>query len=126
MAGEPMGAERPLLLMIERGRSVTDVNTRDLRGLPVPLAGTYELDPAHKRVGFIARHLMVSKVRGEFREAIATITIAKNPLESSVTASITAASVFTGTPDRDNHLRSAEFFDVEKYPTIEYRSTGLK
>ena len=100
--------------------------TREFQGLQIPAAGTYELDAAHKRVGFVVRHLMVSKVRGNFAEAAATITIAENPLESSVTASITTASVFTGQPDRDNHLRTGDFFEAEKYPTIEYRSTGIK
>ena len=64
------------------------------------------LDAAHKRVGFVARHMMVSKVRGEFAEATATITVAEDPLESSVTATIQAASIDTGQADRDGHLRS--------------------
>ena len=99
---------------------------REYQGLQIPVAGTYKLDAAHKRVGFVVKHLMVSKVRGNFGEAEATITVAENPLESSVTATITTASVFTGQPDRDNHLRTSDFFEVEKYPTIEYRSTGIK
>jgi polyisoprenoid-binding protein YceI len=84
------------------------------------------LDAAHKRVGFVVRHLMVSKVRGNFGEATATITVGEDPVQSSVTASITTKSVFTGQPDRDNHLRTGDFFEVEKYPTIEFRSTGMK
>jgi polyisoprenoid-binding protein YceI len=99
---------------------------RQFEGVTIPVAGTYTLDPAHKRVGFVARHLMVSKVRGDFTEASATITIAENPLESSVTATIQADSVFTGQLDRDNHLRSADFFDAATYPTLEFRSTGMK
>ena len=102
------------------------VSTREFQGLEIPAAGTYVLDAAHKRVGFVVKHLMVSKVRGNFGEAEATITVAENPLESSVTASITTASVFTGQPDRDSHLRTGDFFEAEKYPTIEYRSTGIK
>jgi polyisoprenoid-binding protein YceI len=102
------------------------VTTRPFEGLQIPTAGTYALDAAHKRVGFVARHLMVSKVRGQFAEASATITIAEDPLQSSVTASIVTASVETGQPDRDNHLRSGDFFEAEKYPTIEFRSTGIK
>src|SRR4051794_22097647 len=100
--------------------------TREFEGLQIPAAGTYALDAAHKRVGFVARHLMVSKVRGQFTEATATITVAEDPLQSSVTASIATASVHTGQPDRDNHLRSGDFFDAEKYPTMESRSTGIK
>jgi polyisoprenoid-binding protein YceI len=107
---------------------MTDIlpGAREFQGLQIPVAGTYKLDAAHKRVGFVVKHLMVSKVRGNFGEAEATITVAENPLESSVTASITTASVFTGQPDRDNHLRTGDFFEAEKYPTIEYRSTGIK
>jgi polyisoprenoid-binding protein YceI len=84
------------------------------------------LDAAHKRVGFVARHLMVSKVRGGFDEATATIIVAENPLESSVTATIQAGSITTGQEQRDDHLKGGDFLDVEKYPTLEYRSTGVK
>ena len=101
-------------------------STREFAGLQIPVAGTYVLDAAHKRVGFVVRHLMVSKVRGNFGEATATITVGEDPLQSSVTATITTESVFTGQPDRDNHLRTGDFFEVAKYPTIEYRSTGIK
>ncbi|MEV6342105.1 YceI family protein [Actinoplanes sp. NPDC051851] len=102
------------------------VNTREFEGLQIPAAGTYELDAAHKRVGFVAKHLMVSKVRGQFAEASATIVVAENPLESSVTATIKAASIETGQVDRDNHLRTGDFLEAEKYPTLEFRSTGVK
>ena len=102
------------------------VSTREFQGLQIPAAGTYVLDAAHKRVGFVVRHLMVSKVRGNFAEATATITVGEDPLQSSVTASIATASVFTGQPDRDNHLRTGDFFEAEKYPTMDFRSTGIK
>ena len=69
---------------------------------------------------------MVSKVRGEFPRPTATITVAEDPLQSSVTATIQAASVSTGQADRDNHLRSGDFLEAEKYPTLEFRSTGVK
>jgi polyisoprenoid-binding protein YceI len=104
----------------------TAAASREFEGLVIPAAGTYELDAAHKRVGFVVRHLMVSKVRGEFATATATITVAENPLESSVVATIQTASVNTGQPDRDNHLRTGDFFEAEKYPTLEFRSTGVK
>ncbi|MDO3705468.1 YceI family protein [Micromonospora sp. C28SCA-DRY-2] len=100
--------------------------TRDWEGLTIPTAGTYVLDAAHKRVGFVARHMMVSKVRGEFADAAATITVAEDPMQSSVTATIQAASIDTKQADRDAHLRSAEFLEVEKFPTLEFRSTGVK
>ncbi|MEQ4300481.1 YceI family protein [Plantactinospora sp. B6F1] len=100
--------------------------TRTWEGLTIPTAGTYLLDKAHKRVGFVARHMMVSKVRGQFREAEATITVAENPLDSAVTATIQAGTIDTGAEDRDNHLRSGDFLEVEKHPTLEFRSTGVK
>ncbi|MFG2056397.1 YceI family protein [Micromonospora sp. NPDC048930] len=106
--------------------SSTEAVTRDWEGLTIPTAGTYLLDAAHKRVGFVARHMMVSKVRGEFAEAAATITVAEDPMESSVTATIQAASIHTAMADRDAHLRSGDFLDVEKFPTLEFRSTGVK
>lgn len=106
--------------------TTTDSATRTWNGLTIPAPGTYQLDPAHKRVGFVARHMMVSKVRGEFGEASATITVAEDPTQSSVTATIQAASIDTGVADRDNHLRSGDFLDVEKFPTLEFRSTGIK
>ena len=101
-------------------------STRKFEGLDIPAAGTYALDVAHKRVGFVVRHLMVSKVRGQFAEATATITVGEDPLQSAVTASINTASIETGQVDRDNHLRSGDFFESEKYPTMEFRSTGVK
>ncbi|MEV4491146.1 YceI family protein [Micromonospora coxensis] len=104
----------------------TESVTRDWDGLTIPTAGTYLLDAAHKRVGFVARHMMVSKVRGEFADAAATITIAEDPMQSSVTATIQAASIDTKQADRDGHLRSPEFLDVETFPTLEYRSTAVK
>ena len=106
---------------------MTDTTTtREFQGLQIPTAGTYVLDAAHKRVGFVVRHLMVSKVRGNFAEAEATITIGDDPLQSAVAATIRTASVETGQADRDNHLRTGDFFEAEKYPTMEYRSTGIK
>jgi polyisoprenoid-binding protein YceI len=100
--------------------------TRQFEGLTIPAPGTYELDQAHKVVGFSARHMMVSKVRGVFGEATATITVAEEPLQSSVVAIIQAASISTGQTDRDTHLRSGDFLEAEKYPTLEFRSTGVK
>jgi len=99
--------------------------TRTWEGLTIPMPGVYDLDQAHKRVGFLARHMMVSPVRGEFGEASARIVVAEDPLESSVTATIQAATITTGNPDRDAHLSSPDFLDVERFPTLEYRSTGM-
>lgn len=105
---------------------MTGFATRTWDGITIPAPGTYLLDPAHKRIGFVARHMMVSAVRGEFAEASARIVVAEDPLESSVSATIQTASIQTGTPDRDAHLSSPDFLDVEHYPTLEYRSTGIR
>ncbi|MGC9666766.1 YceI family protein [Planosporangium sp. 12N6] len=105
---------------------MTGSATRSWQGITIPAPGTYLLDQAHKRIGFLARHMMVSPVRGEFGEATAHIVVDEDPLASSVTATIQAASLSTGTPDRDAHLKGPDFLDVERYPTLEYRSTGVK
>src|SRR5689334_9535002 len=99
--------------------------TRDFNGLTIPTPGTFQIDPAHTRVSFIARHLMVSKVRGGFTSVKGSITIAENPLDSKVDVEIDAASIDTGVPDRDNHLRSADFLNVEVHPVLTFRSTGV-
>lgn len=99
---------------------------RAFEGLKVPAAGTFSLDPNHTTVGFVARHLVVSKVRGSFTEVSGTIQVAENPLESTVEVVIGAASITTGQTDRDNHLRGADFLELEKYPNLTYRSTGVK
>jgi polyisoprenoid-binding protein YceI len=100
--------------------------TRSWNGITIPAPGTYLLDQAHKRIGFLARHMMVSPVRGEFGAATARIIVDEDPLRSSVIATIHAATVDTGNADRDTHLSSPDFLDVERYPTLEYRSTGVK
>ena len=100
--------------------------TKDVEGAEVPVAGTYTLDLAHTTVSFVARHLMVSKVRGNFAQFEGTVTVAEDVAASSVTASIKTASVDTGEPQRDAHLKSADFFDVETYPEMTFSSTGLR
>jgi polyisoprenoid-binding protein YceI len=94
--------------------------------IPGYVVGTWSIDPVHSEVGFVARHLMVSKVRGRFREFSGTIVTAENPLDSFVTAEIDLSSVDTGNEQRDAHIRSADFLDVEHYPTMTYRSTGIR
>lgn len=102
-----------------------ETTTRTWNGLTVPTAGTFALDPAHTRVNFVARHLMVSKVRGAFTEVSGEIVVGADPAESAVTAVISAASIGTGSADRDGHLRSPDFLDAERYPTLNFRSIGL-
>lgn len=87
--------------------------------------GVWNVDSSHSTVGFVVRHLMVSKVRGHFGTFTGALTIADDPLASSVEASAETASVTTGDDTRDNHLRSADFFDVENFPTINFASTGI-
>ncbi|GAA1994391.1 YceI family protein [Isoptericola halotolerans] len=100
--------------------------TRQWNDLVIPAAGTYELDVAHQRIGFLAMHMMVSPVRGQFDTGSAVIHVGQDPLASTVTATIDAASIGTAHPDRDAHLRSPDFLDVENFPTIEFRSTGVE
>jgi polyisoprenoid-binding protein YceI len=89
-------------------------------------AGTWTIDPTHSEVGFSVRHVMVSKVRGKFTGFTGTITVAEDPLASSVTASIEAATITTGDDNRDTHLRSPDFFETEAHPTWTYTSTSVK
>jgi polyisoprenoid-binding protein YceI len=106
--------------------STTPVSAgRTFDGVTIPEPGTFTLDAAHTTVGFVARHLMVSKVRGSFTEVAGAITIAEEPLESSVEVTIGAGSITTGSPDRDQHLRSGDFLDLENHPQITFRSTRV-
>jgi polyisoprenoid-binding protein YceI len=90
------------------------------------VTGDYTVDPSHSRLGFVARHAMVTKVRGQFDAFTATAHVdAEHPAASTIELSIDVASVTTGSPDRDGHLRSADFFDVENYPTWTFRSTDV-
>src|SRR5271170_2230872 len=92
----------------------------------LPEAGTWELDPTHTEVSFTARHLMVTKVRGRFPVQSGTVTIAENPLESSVVAVIDVAGVNSGETGRDDHLRNSDFFEAEKWPTVTFQSTKVE
>ena len=92
----------------------------------LPKAGTYTIDPAHTEVGFIARHLIGTKVRGRFTDVSGTFTVAENPSESSLEAQVAAASIHTNQPQRDEHLRTNDFLDVPNYPTLNLKSTGLR
>jgi polyisoprenoid-binding protein YceI len=93
--------------------------------VPGLVAGSWVIDPVHSEVGFSVRHLMVSKVKGKFKTFEGVITIAEDPLQSRVEATIDAASVDTGEPNRDNHLRSQDFFHVDNHPKITFVSTRV-
>jgi len=94
--------------------------------IPGYVAGTWTIDVAHSDVSFTVRHLMVSKVRGHFREFEGTVTTAENPEDSSVSATVKLASIDTNNEQRNAHLHSADFFEVEKNPEMTYRSTGVR
>ena len=91
------------------------------------ITGDYTLDVSHSRLGFVARHAMVTKVRGQFGAFTGTAHIdEKNPAASKVDLTIQVASIETGSADRDGHLKSGDFFDAETYPTITFVSTDVK
>ncbi|MGH3433540.1 MAG: YceI family protein [Thermocrispum sp.] len=90
------------------------------------LTGTYQLDPAHSRLGFVARHAMVTKVRGAFNDFTGTATIdGADPGRSSVTVTMNADSIDTRNADRDAHLRGSDFLELETYPEITFASTAV-
>jgi polyisoprenoid-binding protein YceI len=90
------------------------------------LTGDYTLDTAHSRLGFVARHAMVTKVRGSFTDVTGTGHFdAEDPSNSRVEVVIQARSIDTGNADRDNHLRSNDFFDMDSYPEIRFTSTAV-
>ena len=94
--------------------------------VPTHLTGTWKIDPVHSEVAFTVRHLMVSKVRGRFGDFGGTIVIADDAQLSRVEAVIALASIDTGNEGRDEHIRSADFFAVDQYPELTYRSTGVR
>lgn len=87
--------------------------------------GKWVLDKAHTKVGFVARHLMVTKVRGHFDEFEGTVEVADDLTNSRIDVNIDASSITTGAEDRDNHLRSGDFLDVESFPKLTFSSTGI-
>jgi len=94
--------------------------------IPGYATGTWMIDPAHSDVGFVIRHLMISNVRGHFTRFEGQIVTAEDPLESEVTVTVDMTSIDTANATRDAHLRTADFFEVVRYPTMSYRSTGIR
>lgn len=91
------------------------------------LTGTYAIDPAHSRIGFVARHAMVTKVRGSFNEFEGSGYFdAEDPSRSHLELTIEATSIDTRNADRDAHLRSNDFFDMESYPQLRFASTSVE
>ena len=94
--------------------------------IPGYVVGTWDIDPVHSDVSFTVRHMMVSKVRGRLGTFSGEIVTAPQFTDSVVTASVDASSVDTGNAQRDGHIRTADFFEVENHPTWSFRSTAIR
>lgn len=105
---------------------MTSTAVRTLDGVTVPEAGVYEIDPSHSVIEFVVRHMGLAKVRGRFNEFHGTIVVGDSLDDSSAQATIQADSIDTRDDNRDQHVRSADFLAVEQYPTLEFRTTGLR
>jgi polyisoprenoid-binding protein YceI len=101
------------------------MKTRSLE-IPGYIAGAWQIDPVHSDVSFTVRHMMVSKVRGTFHDVTGTVCLTDDPRDSWVTAEIDMTSIDTGNTDRDDHIRSADFFEVERFPTMTFKSTDVE
>src|ERR1700683_151711 len=97
-----------------------------LSTIPGYVSGTWDIDPVHSEVSFVVRHMVVSKVRGSFDRFEGTIVTGEDPLQSSVEATINAGSVNTNQDQRDAHIRSADFLDVDNHPEITFRSLAVR
>ena len=98
--------------------------TVDATGLPAQSA--WDIDPGHAEVSFVGRHFMMTKVRGRFTDVSGEVRIGASMTDSSVNVTIGTASVESGNSARDEHIRSAELFDVEQFPTATFRSTTVE
>jgi polyisoprenoid-binding protein YceI len=107
---------------------VTEVPTKVSEATTIPgyVAGTWVIDPVHSEVGFSVRHLMVSKVRGRFEKFEGQIVTSDDILDTTATLEVDLNSINTGNADRDNDLRSANYFEADKYPTMTYRVLDLR
>lgn len=93
---------------------------------PQPTTTTWNIDPAHTTAEFKVRHMMITNVKGQFKPVTGVVTLDESDItQSHVEASIDAASIDTREPDRDTHLKSADFFDVEKFPALTFSSTRV-
>ncbi|MGH9125676.1 MAG: YceI family protein [Acidimicrobiales bacterium] len=100
----------------------TTINSSTISGYQ---AGVWNIDPVHSEVSFSVRHMMVSKVRGRFGTFEGQIVTATDPAQSSVTATVDLSSIDTNDANRDGHLRSADFFDVDTHPKMTFQSTSV-
>jgi len=106
--------------------TATTPATRTIDGIELPVAGTWTIDASHSGVSFKVRHLGLAKVRGQFAEFEGVVEIGERPEDTTVAVTIEAASVDTHDGTRDEHLRSADFFDVANHPQLTFRSTGVR
>jgi polyisoprenoid-binding protein YceI len=111
-------------MMAEQAEQKTTVRMVDGREVPAP--GAWEIDPIHSNVGFTARYMMLTKVRGRFSDFKGTIHVAEKPEDSWVEVTIQADSITTDNETRDNHLRSGDFLHVEHHPELTFRSTKVQ
>jgi polyisoprenoid-binding protein YceI len=103
----------------------TDTAVREINGVELPQTGDWVIDPAHSSIEAVARHMVVTKVRGHFEEFSGALHIDEDPTKSWAEASIKAASINTNAPDRDAHLRSPDFLNADEYPELTFKSTRL-
>lgn len=104
---------------------MTSAGVRTIDGRTVPAVGTWAFEAGNSEIGFSVKHLVISRVRGAFREFEGEIRIAEDFAASVATARIAAASIDTGMAPRDNDLRGADFLDAQQHPYLEFRSTGV-
>src|SRR4051794_16009677 len=102
-----------------------DTMTRLVNGVDLPVAGTWTIDAAHSSVEFSVRHLGLSKVRGRFNTFSGEVVIGETPEDSTVHVTVDVASIDTREPNRDEHLRTNDFFDAPNNPTLEFTSTKV-
>jgi polyisoprenoid-binding protein YceI len=102
-----------------------DTAVREMNGVELPQTGDWVIDPAHSSIEAVARHMVVTKVRGHFEEFSGTVHIDEDPEKLWAEASIKAASINTNAPDRDAHLRSPDFLNADEFPELSFKSTRL-
>ncbi len=105
--------------------TIADNGPRTVGGTTLPSVGTYDIDVSHTQVGFAARHMAVSKVRGRFTAFEGVLEVADNVVDSALRVTVETSSVDTSDENRDAHLRSGDFLDVENFPTMTFVSTGI-
>ncbi len=102
------------------------MSTSTIESKTIAPAGTWKVDPAHTRFGFAVKHMGVATVRGHFEDVDGTLVIGEDLSTAKITGSVKAASVQTGVGQRDDHLRSEDFFDAENYPELTFESTRIE